>query len=120
MTVFYKRFRKVSPQCNTIVRAMDNVLLPENAMKHRKALVSEEDFILETKSAKRVKKLLEHEPNTYDKHKYLSSSLRRRFCTSVLFIVTVLVLPSLFLVEAQESKLVYTQCTCKEMLSTYI
>ena len=26
------------------------------------------------------------EPNTYDKHKHLSSSLRRGFCTSVLFI----------------------------------
>ena len=45
---------------------MDDVLLTDNAMKHRKALVSEEDFILETKSAKRVKK--EHKPNTYDKH----------------------------------------------------
>jgi len=32
---------------------------PENAMKHRRALVSEEE-LLETKSAKRVRKLLKH------------------------------------------------------------
>ena len=28
--------------------------------------------------------------NTYDKHKHLSSSLRRGFCTSVLFILSVI------------------------------
>ena len=58
-------------------------------MKRRTALVSEE----ETKSAKRVRKLLKHVSrlctgkNKTDKHKHLSSSLRRGFCTSVLFIV---------------------------------
>ena len=36
MTVFYEQFRKVHPQCNTVVHAMDDVGEPENAMKRRK------------------------------------------------------------------------------------
>ena len=56
-------------------------------MKCRKALVSEEE-LLETKSAKRVaSETHEQTLHRQNKHKYLSSSLRRRFCTSVLFIV---------------------------------
>ena len=49
MTVFYERFRKVCPQCNTVVHAMDGVATavgePENAMKHKKALLSEEELL---------------------------------------------------------------------------
>ena len=83
MTVFYERFRKVCPQCNTVVHAMEcnrsmclrkvcpqcNTVVhvkrsvcdcvhafaskkrftavgePENAMKRRKALLSEEEYI---------------------------------------------------------------------------
>ena len=62
MTVCYERFTKVCPQCNTIVHMKRSVCdlampshqslkgkawcatvgEPENAMKHRKALLSEE------------------------------------------------------------------------------
>ena len=95
MTFFYERFRKVCPQCNTVVHAMEcnrsmylrkvcpqyNTMVhvkrsvcdrghafaskkrkarctavgePENTMKHRKALLSEEELLVkkETKSAK--------------------------------------------------------------------
>ena len=67
-------------------------------MKRRKALLSEEE-LLETinKASKRASETREQtlhmqartEPNTYDKHKHLSSSLGLGFCTSVLFIVIV-------------------------------
>ena len=71
---------------------------PENAMKHRKALLSEEELLVRDKVRKASKRASETcaqartEPNTYDKHKHLSSSLRRGFCTSVLFIDWVLIL----------------------------
>ena len=58
VTVFYERFRKVCPQCNTIVHVKKSVCdrghafaskkrkpavwEPENAMKRRKTLLSEE------------------------------------------------------------------------------
>ena len=44
------RFRKVCPQCNTVVHAMDDVAAafgePENAVKRRKALLSEEELLV--------------------------------------------------------------------------
>ena len=67
---------------------------PENAMKRRKALLSEEELLLTKerdkvhKASKRASETREQtlqartEPNT--------SSLRRGFCTSVLFIYAVL------------------------------
>ena len=45
-TIFYKRFRKACPQCNTVVHAMDGVGEPENPMKHRKALLSEDKLLV--------------------------------------------------------------------------
>ena len=64
-------------------------------MKGRKVLVSEEE-LLETKVCKVSKKASEltreqtlrrqEQNQTHDKHKHLSSSLCRGFCTSVLFI----------------------------------
>ena len=67
---------------------------PENAMKRRKVLLPEEVIKLETK---RVREFLKHDVSSlctgknrtkhiYDKHKHLSSSLHRGFCTSLLFI----------------------------------
>ena len=65
MTVLYERFRKVSPQYNTIVHMKRSVCdcglafaskkrkarctavgEPENAMKRRKALLSEEELVV--------------------------------------------------------------------------
>ena len=66
-------------------------------MKRRKALVSEEELDKVRKASKKASETREQtlhmqartEPNTYDKHKQLSSSLHRGFCTSVLFIYMV-------------------------------
>ena len=72
-------------------------------MKRRKGLVSEEelDKIRKASTTKRASEtgeqtLHRQEQNqTHDKHKHLSSSLRRGFCTSVLFIITVQPIPYL-------------------------
>ena len=67
-------------------------------MKCRKALLSEEEILDKVnKVSKRASETREQtlhmlartEPNTYDKHKHLSYSLHRGFCTSVLFIILV-------------------------------
>ena len=74
MTVFCKKFRKVCSQCNTVVHMKRSVCdcghafaskkmkaqciavgEPENAMKCRKALVSEEEFIV-SKEREKVRK----------------------------------------------------------------
>jgi len=81
VTVFYESFRKVRPQCNTVVHVKRSVCdcghafalkkrkarctavgEPENTVKPRKALLSEEELSVrkETKSIKRVRKLLKH------------------------------------------------------------
>ena len=66
-------------------------------MKRRKALLSGEELLVRdkvNKASKRVSEKCEQtlhmqartEPNTYDKHKHLSYSLRQGFCLSLLFI----------------------------------
>ena len=66
-------------------------------MKGRKALLSEEELLVRdkvNKASERVSEKCEQtlhmqartEPNTYDKHKHLSYSLRQGFCLSLLFI----------------------------------
>ena len=63
-------------------------------MKHRKALVSEEELDKVRKASKRASETRQqtlhrqeqNQTHNYDKHKHLSSSLHRGFCTSVLFI----------------------------------
>ena len=73
-------------------------------MKHRKALLSEEELLVRDKVNKASKRASEtHEQtlhmqartelSTYDKHKDLSYSLRRGFCTSVLFIAMAITMP---------------------------
>ena len=68
-------------------------------MKCRKALLSEEELLVRDKVCKASKRASETREqtlhmqartklNTYDKHKHLARSLRRGFCTSVLFIKT--------------------------------
>ena len=66
-------------------------------MKRRKALVSEEELAIRDKVCKVSKKDSETREQTlhrqeqnqlHDKHKHLSSNLRRGFCTSVLFIIS--------------------------------
>ena len=76
-TVFYKRFRNVCPQCNTVVHVKrvslwlwpclhieekeSTVYYCWGAMKCRKALLCEEELVRkETKSAKWVRELLKH------------------------------------------------------------
>ena len=85
VTVFYKRSR-VCPQCNTVVHAMDGVLLLgslRNAMKRKKALLSEEELLVRdkvNKASKRASETREQtlhmqartELNADDKHKHLS------------------------------------------------
>ena len=68
-------------------------------MKHRKALLSEEDLLVRDKVCKSSKRatreqtLHGQEQNwTHNKHKHLSCTLRQEFCTSVLFIDWVLIL----------------------------
>ena len=68
MTVFYERFRKVCPQCNTVVHAMDDdVGEPENAMERRKALLSEEELLVRDKVRKASKRASETREQTLHK-----------------------------------------------------
>ena len=62
-----KRFRKVCPQCNTVVHAIDDVTAvgePENAMKCRKTLLSEEELLVRDKVCKASKRASETREQT--------------------------------------------------------
>ena len=101
LDVFYERFRKVCPQCNTVVHAIDGALLLGSMRTQwnvEKPCCLRKSYNLVRDKARKVSKRASEtreqtlhmqartEPNTFDKHKHLSSSLRWVFCTSVLFI----------------------------------